>query len=174
MAVDTITERTLFDALAELGADEQWRSELELMRPSSLGRRHDLDEQAAKDAQQLGSAILSRKAKSDLERATVTILARRYMGDFLQRLVDELYVPIHRILCSRFSQSSLTGTALVGAQIAALSQMLIDHLNVSSVMAIGLATLLVVGIIRSFQGTFCKFSKEQVIDKYKTKRKGTR
>jgi hypothetical protein len=172
MAIDTITERTFFDALADLGADEQWCLELEAMRPTSLGKRQDLDDLTASDAKQLGSTVLSRKAKADLELATENVLMRRYVQDFLLRIVDELYFPLHRTLCSKYSQTSLTGTALISSQIAALSQMLVDHLNVSSVTALGLATLLVIGIIRACQGTFCKFSKEQVIDKLKQGRRG--
>lgn len=161
MNIAAMTELEFYDALTAIGRDTDFSLEISVMRPHSIAkRRTNVDNAVQKHAEEIGDRILK---AGDSKSSAANAFASGYFVDFVGRLLNELYLPIHNLLCSKKFFNKTVETTIAGAQIAALTQLFVDYLNISTVTALGIASAITLAVIRATQGTFCKLSKEQIL-----------
>lgn len=162
MNIAEIDENTFDDLLEQLHLEADWSTEVRSIRPVSMAKRgENIKGEVDDEAKAIGGEIVGSGNSQTLRRS----LRKKYFLDFVIRLVTELYKPVHDIICSKKFQSTALETSLAGAQIAALTQLLVDYLNISAIAALGIATAIVLAVIRSMQGTFCMFSENEVLSR---------
>lgn len=160
MDLSTIDERRYLEFLGTVSTDADLKGDIEFIRSGSMGKEgRELPPEFSKASNEIGQEILEDGSTERLKKHFLM----PYFQNFVFRLIKELYTPIHDIICSEKFKSKSVDTTIAGAQIAALTQVVVEYLNVSPVTALGIATALVLALMRSLQGTFCQFSQEEFL-----------